>query len=535
MLPGKTYGPDEIIHIVKSRGWIVGVAILGCTYLALVVSALLPNVYSAETLIQVVPQRVPNDIVRSTVTMRTEDRLEALSAQVMSRTELERLIKDFDLYPRERTRYPMQDVVDRMRVNISKELVRAQSDRPVDSFYLRFKYSDATTAAKVTERLSRLFIDQNSRDREVITIQTDNFLSSSLEQARKRLEEQEQKLAVFRERNAGRLPTQLDFNMQAIQNAQLQLQQLTESLARDRDRRLTTEQLLKEAQAEQVVSAPVPVPANTDPASAIAAGATAKRQLELARAELAKLELSRTPEHPDIARAKRMIGDLEKKAAAEAASIKSGETPSVAFVSPQDQLIRERIRQMRAEVESLDRQIQFKEAQENSLRGRVGEYQRRIESIPGIESEWVSLSRDYETQQTAYKQLLAKSEESKVAVKLEGAQIGEQFRVLDPARIPERPISPIRLQINAIGAGVGLVLGLLILGLLEFLDSSFRSETDFTGVMNVPVLAQVPLVVTQSDLTKQRHRRLIYSTVAVALCVAAGIGAWTLHLWRYIV
>ena len=239
MLPGRTYGPQEIIQIITSRGWIVGVAILACTYLALVVSALLPNVYSAETLIQVVPQRVPNDIVRSTVTMRTEDRLEALSAQVMSRTELERLIKEFDLYPRERTRYPMQDVVDKMRVNISKELVRAQSDRPVDSFYLRYKYSDATIAAKVTERLSRLFIDQNSRDREVITIQTDNFLESQLEQARKRLEEQERKLAAFRERNAGRLPTQLDFNMQTIQSTQLQLQQLTESLARDRDRRLT--------------------------------------------------------------------------------------------------------------------------------------------------------------------------------------------------------------------------------------------------------------------------------------------------------
>jgi protein tyrosine kinase modulator len=535
MLPGRTYGPEDVIRIITTRGWIVLVAILVCTYLALVVSALLPNVYSAETLIQVVPQRVPNEYVRSTVTMRTEDRLEALSAQVMSRTELERLIKEYDLYPRERQRYPMQDVVDRMRLNITKDLVRASTDRPVDSFYLRFKYSDATTAAKVTERLALLFIDQNARERAVLAGATDNFLDSQLEDARKRLEEQERKLEVFRERNAGRLPTQLDFNMQAIQNAQLQLQQLTESLARDRDRRLTVDQLLKEAQAEQVIAAPVAMPPNTDPASAVAAGATAKRQLEMAKAELARLELSRTPEHPDIARTRRMISDLEKKAAAEAASVASGKTPSTVIVSPQDQLIRERIRQMRAEVESLDRQIQFKEAQEARIRTTVSEYQRRIESIPGLESEWVSLSRDYETQQAAYKQLLAKSEESKVAVNLEQRQIGEQFRVLDPARIPERPISPVRLQINAIGAAIGLALGLLIVGLLEFLDSSFRSETDFIGVMDVPILAQVPLVVTQSDLDKQRHRRLVYSSVAVGLTVAAGIGAWTLHLWRYIV
>jgi len=535
MLPGRSYGTQDIVRIFTSRGWIVLASLLVCTYGALVVSAWLPNVYRAETLIQVVPQRVPDSYVRSTVTLKTEDRLEALSAQVMSRTELERLINEFGLYPRERQRYPMQDVVDRMRANIAKQMVRAAPDRPVDSFYLRYTYSDAVTTAKVTERLALLFIDQNARERGVLAKATDNFLQSQLDDARKRLEEQERKLEVFREHNAGRLPTQLDFNMQAIQNAQLQLQQLTESLARDRDRRLTTEQLLKEAQAEQVVSAPIAVPANTDPAAAVAAGVTVRRQLELAKADLARLELSRTPEHPDIKRATRVIKDLEQKAAAEQAAVDSGKTPQITVFSPQDQLIRERIRQMRAEIESLDRQIAFKEAQEARLRGTVGEYQNRIESIPGLESEWVALSRDYDTQQAAYKQLLAKSEDSKVAVDLEDRQIGEQFRVLDPARIPERPISPVRLQINAIGAAIGLVLGLLIVGLLEFLDSSFRSETDFSGVIDVPILAQIPLVVTQEDLDKKRHRRLVYSTVVVMLCVAAGIGMWTLHLWRYIV
>jgi polysaccharide chain length determinant protein (PEP-CTERM system associated) len=535
MLPGRTYGPQDVVRIITTRGWIVAVSLVACTYAALVVSASLGNVYRAETLIQVVPQRVPDAYVRSTVTLKTEDRLEALSAQVMSRTELERLIKEYNLYPRERARYPMQDVVDRMRLNITKELVRAAAERPVDSFYLRFTYSDAETTAKVTERLALLFIDQNARDRGVLAQATDSFLQAQLEEARRRLEEQERKLEVFRERNAGRLPTQLDFNMQAIQNSQLQLQQLTESLARDRDRRLTVEQLLKDAQAEQVIATPIPVPANTDLATAVASGATAKRQLELAKAELARLELNRTPAHPDITRTQRMIADLEKKAAAEAAGVASGKTPTAVVVSPQDQLIRERIRQMRAEMESLDRQVQFKEAQEARIRGMVSEYQRRIESIPGIESEWVSLSRDYETQQTAYKQLLAKSEDSKVAVDLERRQIGEQFRVLDPARVPERPISPVRWQINAIGMAVGLLLGLLIVGLLELLDSSFRSESDFAAVMNVPVLAQVPLVVTQGDLNKQRHRRMVYSTVGIVALFAAGIGAWALHLWRYIV
>ena len=86
----------------------------------------------------------------------------------------------------------------------------------------------------------------------------------------------------------------------------------------------------------------------------------------------------------------------------------------------------------------------------------IAGYQARIEAVPGLESEWISLSRDYDTLQANYEQLLAKSEDSKVAANLERRQIGEQFRVLDPARVPERPVSPNRIQINGMGAALGL-------------------------------------------------------------------------------
>ena len=96
----------------------------------------------------------------------------------------------------------------------------------------------------------------------------------------------------------------------------------------------------------------------------------------------------------------------------------------------------------------------------NPMTHVIGGYQSRIEMVPGLESEWVALSRDYETTQKMYTELLAKSEDSKVAANLERRQIGEQFRVLDPARLPEKPVSPNRLRINGIGLALGLGLGL---------------------------------------------------------------------------
>ena len=62
--------------------------------------------------------------------------------------------------------------------------------------------------------------------------------------------------------------------------------------------------------------------------------------------------------------------------------------------------------------------------------------------MPGLESEWISLSRDYDTLQESYRGLLQKSEESKVAANLERQQIGEQFRVLDPPRVPLAAAEP---------------------------------------------------------------------------------------------
>ena len=105
---------------------------------------------------------------------------------------------------------------------------------------------------------------------------------------------------------------------------------------------------------------------------------------------------------------------------------------------------RERLRGMAAEIESLDRQIAFKEAEERRVRGEIAEYQRRLEAVPRLESAWVKLTRDYDTQQLAYRELLTKSTAAQVAANLEGQDIGERFRIVDPALVPVLPLRSMR-------------------------------------------------------------------------------------------
>jgi uncharacterized protein involved in exopolysaccharide biosynthesis len=440
----------------------------------------------------------------------------------------------------------MQDVVDLMRRDVNVDPVIGQvrtgrdGGRDAEAFYVRFTYAEREIATRVTERLGGLFIDLNAKDRGQMAEATNQFLQSQLAETRRQLEEQERKLEQFREQHAGRLPSQLDSNMQAIQSTQLGIQALVESLARDRDRKLMLERLYSEAELElsTLAATPPPVPAASRPSADAAepAGLTPQQQLASAREALGRLQLRLTDEHPDVVRTKRIIAELETRVTEESGQPAADQTtPAAVPMSPDVAARRERLRQARAEIDSLARQITFKEGEENQLRETLALYQQRIEAIPGVESEWIALTRDYDTQQEAYKGLLAKSEQSRVAVELERRQIGEQFRVLDPARPPVRPTGVKRIQVNGIGAAAGLLLGVALAAFLEFRDRTFRTLQDVHEVLQLPIVAQVPFVMLDLDRAHQRRMRLMTSAAVMLVAVAGGYGFWALELWKFVV
>lgn len=536
MLPGKKLTPADLIQMVQRRLWLLVVPPVLCFFAALLYSSTMKNMYQSDMLIAIDPQRVPDAFVRSTVTLETDRRMDAITVQVLSRTNLERLIETMDLYPQERATLPMEDVVNRMRANIavSLEFPRPRWGVPPSptSFHVKFTYPDPEMATRVTHELGTLFVEQNARDRGALAGATNRFLETQLVEAREKLEAQERRLEAFRQRHGAELPTQLQANMQAVQNAQLQAQSLVESIARARDRKQMLERLHRESLADATVAAPQ---ATSGGAAAPGTTATAAQQLAAARTSLTSLEARYQPDHPDVVRGRRLVAELEPKAAAEAEAARlaadnaeTTETP----ITVVDPARRESLRQMQAEIESLGREITYRENEERRVREQLAEYQRRIEAVPGLESEWVALTRDYDTQQTAYKELLAKSTAAQVAANLEEQDIGERFRIVDPARVPVHPLPSMRLKVNAGGLVLGLLLGLGLAALLELRDATYRSSTDVFDILALPVLAAVPLVVTEGERT-QRRRKARMLAVTGALSVAGmGYVAWSLRLWQ---
>ena len=529
MIPGKQYRPEDFLHVAWARKWQILVPFVIIAAATIVGVRFLPNRYLSETFILVVPQRVPETYVRSTVTTRIEDRVQTITQQILSRTRLERIVQDFNLYPEKRRVLPTEDIVDQMRNDIDVQTVKG------DAFRLRYTSDNPLTAMRVVERLGSLFIEENLRDREILAEGTNQFLESELESARLRLVERERQLAEYQRKHDGELPAQLPANQQALHNAEMQVQAVVDSVNRDRDRRLMLERQLAdlsgESQPVSTTAAPAPGVGAADPETGAPAGATAQQRLEAAQAALAQMQTRLKPLHPDIIHMKRLITDLEAKAAAEEAA-RRGRPVDVAPGAAAQAARANRIAETKAELENLTRQIAAKDAQEKQLRDQMAAYQKRIEAVPTRESEMAELTRDYETLQQTYRTLLVKKEDSQVAANLERRQIGEQFRILDPARLPEKPFSPDRLRLNLLGAVVGLSVGIGLAALFEYLDTTLKTEADVLVALSTPVLALIPYLTNGDDRRRQRRRRVAWwsvtATSAIVLAAVAVI-AWKLR------
>jgi len=508
MIPGKVYTPEDVWRAALRRKWQIILPFLFVASSIAVYSYILPNRYRSETLILVVPQRVPESYVRSTVTSPIEDRLRSISDQILSRSRLEHIITEFGLYLELRETLPMEEVVAAMRRDVTVGTVRG------DSFRVAYMAGDPHVAMKVTARLASMFIDENLRDREVQAEGTNKFLEVQLESARERLVSHERRLEEYRRLYATELPEQLQANVQLIVSQRQQLQVLTESINRDRDSRLVIEKALADTMAGDTTVVEPSGGTSTEESSPLA-------RLADERAKLRELQTRFTADHPDVLAARRHIAELEDEVAR---SVASSPTSADAIPVGGDASRRLRMKQYQTELAAIDRRIAAKDRDLMKVRETIDEYQRRVDAAPKRESEMTELMRDYKTLNDVYVSLLGKKEDSKLAANLERAHAGEQFKILDPARVPEKPFSPNRLQMNFFGIVLGLVLGIGLATFLEFRDSSLRSEDEVVRLFALPVLAALPVMRTVIDQQRAR-RRILAAVVGSIVVVATGVAA----------
>ena len=511
MLPGKKYSPDDLLRILRKRWWIAAVPTLIGLAGATMYSYTVPNRFRSSTVIMVTPQQIPQEYVKSFDRQRLDDRLASLNQQILSRTRLERVITDFNLYPEQRRMMPMEDVVELMRRDIDA--------RPTQGnvFVLSYNSDSARSAKEVTERLASMFIDENLRNRMSTADSTSQFLQAQLEDTRKKLEEIERRRAEFTQRHMGQLPEQVTSNIAVISSTQNRAQSLSDANAADMMRKASIERQI----AELTIPASAGENSTVDfSAGALAATSPTASQLAQAQEALVQLRQRLRDDHPDVRRMQRTVEDLRVKLDRESAERPiSPRTPAAAARQDPRAL---RVAELRQELTQVTNAIRQREVQLSRLNAQLGQFESRIMSSPALENQRLQIERDYDTYRRQYDSLLQKSSNAEMSAGVEQRQIGQQFRVLDAARVPERPYSPKRERMIVMGLLGGLAVGLAIIVLLELRDASFHTPDDVVSVLTLPVVAAIPIIYSQAERRRARSRRFAAS-VATAVVVLAGV------------
>jgi polysaccharide chain length determinant protein (PEP-CTERM system associated) len=463
----KKYTIDEYIEILRRRIWFIVIPFLLIVMGASIYAITAPRQYKASTLVLVSPQRVPEAFIPATVTSKIEERLQSITQEVMSRTRLEQIITEFKLYEKESKHLSKEEVIALMQKDIKVELPTKREERGF--FTISYIGDDPNTVTTVTNKLASLFIEENLRIREQQAVGTTEFLSNELDLAKTKLNKQETAVSRYKMHFMGGLPEQRDSNIKVMDQLQIHSQRVGESLRAALDRKLFIQKQLTDM--ESPVSAQGKI---QDPE----VGGSYESQKEHLTKAIEELRTKYTENHPDVIIAKKKLADLEKNRETYNKTSKSDP----------------RYYELKNQMAMNDLEINRFMDEERSLKIQINKYMARIEQTPTREQDMTGLLREYQSTKDTYERLSKMNQEAQQAENLEKRQKGEQFRIIDPARLPEKPFSPNVPKILLIGllAGIGGGLGLAFIR--EQMDRSFYDAEDVEISFGLKVLATIPKI-----------------------------------------
>lgn len=450
------------------------------------VSRYLPVRYKSTTLVLVQQPSVPREIVNPLDTTDIGQRLASMQQQILSRSRLDPIIRQFGLYPADINRVSMEELVSRLQKSIEVTPIKPMDEtraRELAGFYVAVTLDSARAAQQVCTAVTSMFIEENLRLRQQHSEDTTQFLAQQLADAKAKLDEQDARLAAFKTHYMGIMPDEEKTNLNLLMSLTSQLDAATQALARAQQDKTFAESMLTQQigawQAAQTGRSPE----------------TMDQQLAALQIQLAGLQSRYTDDYPDVIKTKNDIAALKKKIA-ENEEQKSQAVPDK---NPKSTVEPQQVAQLRAQIHNYDQVIAEKTRAQDQIKQQIKVYQDRVQSSPAVEQQFKELTRDHQTALDFYNDLLKKRDQSAMATDLNRHQEGEQFRVLDPANMPDKPSFPNRPLFALGGFGGGLGLGLAIAFLLEMKDTFMRTERDVEFILRLPVLAMVPAIEPLSE------------------------------------
>lgn len=537
---------DYLIAIRKRKAGILSIIAVILLF-TVSIAWLLPAIYKSSSTILIEQQDIPTELVMSTVTSYAAERIQTIQARVMSRTNILKIIDKFDLYKDERKLDTSEEIVARMREDVSLDIVSAnvvdpRTGRPSSAtiaFTLAYKGESPPKVQKVVNELTTLYLNENLTSRTQDAAETSAFFQEEAGRLGNQIDDLESKLAVFKQNNANTLPELKSLNMSVLQRKENELASIDNTL-----RTLDEKSFYLSGQLARIEPGNPSIPGSLE-------------RLKLLQAEYASVKSKYSNEHPDVVRLKSEINSLEREtggsngadAIAEQLKLYNGELvqkrqkytadhPDIVRLQEKITALTEELKTTKSrpvEEHYIDQpdnplyitvqsqlaaaisEIKSTRQQREGVLKKISELEKALYDAPQVEREYLTLERDYQNAVKRYQETRAKQMKADVAKQLESESKGERFTLIDPAAYPEKPVSPNRPAIAFLGLILALGCGLGFAIVADVISGAVRGEKSVQRLLGALPLAVIPYQMNLTDkaTTKRIKKRVVILFVAV--------------------
>ena len=467
-----THSLDYVAMVRRRRWWLI-VPIIAGLAIGLLLVRFLPKQYRAEATLGVAAPSVSPALVNPSAVIDNQERLRALTHQLLSDKVLQRVVAEEGLGTGEAAGPYINRLRGYVSISVPEPVSRSLEEaRRLDAFRVSYQDSNPALAQRLTNRLATVFIDETSRSRTDTAEKSSAYLAAERDRAQAQLVEFEERLRRAKEAYVGRLPEQTQANLQTLTGLRQQLESNATSLRHQQDRLSLLRRQIEALEQDAAKGVAI-----------AGGGAAVPDRVTTLERELAAARAMYTERHPEVQRL-----DAELKTALQEA-VAPAPRPTIDLKARLQ--VDPNYRQLQADRDATTLSIRDLEHSAATIRGQIADYQARVEAAPMVEQQLASVQREYDFAQRQYADLSSKVANATMAESVTRNRDGEQFALLYPASLPDTPVSPIpsRLMLFALMGGL-FIGGGLALG-REYLDASVHSSRDLADEFDVPVLGEV--------------------------------------------
>ena len=468
---------DYLSVLQRRKWWLVAPVVLSI-FVGLVLVRYLPKEYTSTTTLGVSAPIVSPSLVNPSAAFDNEERLRAISQQLLSVPILERVVTEEKLQSDVSTDVEIGRLRRSIAISVPPPVPNAESRR-LDTFIVSYADSEPERAQRIANRLARVFVDENSRSRAARAEDTSMFISTELQASEVRLASLEARLRKAKEAYMGKLPEQTPANLQVLAGLRQQLEANATAFRGEQDRLSMIERqitALKQGQSDVQLLAR---------AAGVGATSVETRIADLQR-DLTAAEMRYTEKHPEVQRLRSEL-ELAKREAADPA--RRGDAASKVEGEPV-------YRQLMADRETTALRIKELQRAARDVQTQITQYQARVEAAPMVEQQLATVQRDFDLEKQQYAELSNKLRTSSLAENVERNRSGEQFTVLYSASFPVEPTKPVPWRVMLVSILTGICLGGAFIFGREYFDRSIHDIHQLRDEFNLPVLGEVTRIQT---------------------------------------